>query len=73
MCPRRHQQLVQAGRPTEQLTCDRHAISDATAFLLVLLATAAILAGLAGLAGLAVIAVIAVIGVLIAIAWVVGR
>ena len=67
MCPRRHQQLVQAGRPTEQLTCDRHAISDATAFLLVLLATAAILAGLAGLAGLA------VIGVLIAIAWVVGR
>ena len=64
MCPRRHHQLVPAGRPTEQLACDRHAISDATAFLLVLLATAAILAGLAGLA---------VIGVLNAIAWVVGR
>ena len=61
MCPRRHQQLVQTGRSTEQLACDRHAISDASAFLLVLLATAAILAGLA------------VIGVLNAIAWLVGR
>ena len=63
MCHRRHQQLVRAGRPTERLVCDRHAVGDGTAVLQVLLATAAILA----LAGLA------IIGVLNAIAWLVGR
>ena len=53
MCPRQHSQLIS----------DRHAVRDATGFLLVLLATAAILA----LAGLA------IMGVLNAIAWVAGR
>ena len=63
MCARRHAQLAPAGRQTERLAGDRHAVGDAIAFLLVLLATAAILA----LAGLA------IVGVLNAIAWVVGR
>ena len=54
---------MRAGRQTQQLASDRHAVGDAIAFLLVLLATAAILA----LAGLA------IIGVLNAIAWLVGR
>ena len=61
MCARRHAELVRAGHPTERLASDRHAVSDAAALLLVLLATAAILA----LAGLA------IVGVLNAIAWVV--
>jgi hypothetical protein len=52
-----------SGPQTEQLASDRHAVSEATAMLLVLLATAAILA----LAGLA------IVGVLNAIAWLVAR
>ncbi len=63
MCTRRHAELAPAGRQSERLAGDRHAVSDAIAFLLVLVATAAILA----LAGLA------IVGVLHAIAWVVGR
>ena len=63
MCARRHTQLAPAGRQTEGLAGDRHAVSDAIAFILVLLAAAAILA----LAGLA------IVGVLHAIAWMVGR
>ena len=57
MC-RRHAGLVPAGQQSE-----RPDISDAIAFLLVLLAAAAILA----LAGLA------IVGVLHAIAWLAGR
>ena len=63
MCARRHAELAPTGRQTERLAGERHAVGDAIAFLLVLLATAAILA----LAGLA------IIGVLHAIAWMVGR
>ena len=63
MCARRHGELVPAGHQTHQLASDRHAVSDTTAVLLVLMATAAILA----LAGLA------IIGVLNAIAWLVER
>ena len=63
MCSQRHTEHLPAGLPTERLAGDRHAVSDAIAFLLVLLATAAILA----LAGLA------IVGVLHAIAWVVER
>ena len=63
MCSRQHTRPLPAGLQTERLAGDRHAVRDAIAFLLVLLATAAILA----LAGLA------IVGVLHAIAWVVGR
>ena len=63
MCARRHTELARAGRHTEQLASDRHAVGDAIAFLLVLLTTAAIVA----LAGLA------IVGVLHTIAWVVAR
>ena len=63
MCTSRHAELLQAGCQTGRRASDRHAVSDAIAFLLVLLATAAILA----LAGLA------IAGVLHAIAWVVAR
>ena len=63
MHTRRCAEVGRAGRPTERLACDRHAVGDAIAFVLVLLSTAAILA----LAGMA------IIGVLNAIAWLVGR
>ena len=63
MCTKRHTGPLPAGHQTEQLVSDHHAVSDAIAILLVLLATAAILA----LAGLA------IVGVLHVIAWVVGR
>ena len=63
MRARRHTQLAPAGRQTGRLAGDRHAVSDAIAFILVLLATAVIVA----LAGLA------IFGVLHAIAWMVGR
>jgi hypothetical protein len=63
MCSHRHIRVWPAGLQTERLAGDRHAVGDAIAFILVLLATAAILA----LAGLA------IAGVLHAIAWVVGR
>jgi hypothetical protein len=52
-----------ADGPAERLAGDRQAVSDATAMLVVLLATAAILA----LAGLA------IVGVLNAIAWLVAQ
>ena len=58
MCARRHTGPLRAGLQSEWLASDRHAVGDAVAFLLVLLATAA--------AGLA------VVGVLHAIAWLVG-
>jgi hypothetical protein len=63
MCSHRHIRVWPAGLQTERLAGDRHAVGDAIAFILVLLATAAIL----GLAGLA------IAGVLHPIAWVVGR
>ena len=63
MCSQRHTRPLPVGLQTERVAGDRHAVSDAIAFLLVLLATAAILA----LAG------VAIVGVLNAIAWVVGR
>ena len=63
MCARRHTELVRAGCQTERLASSCRVVSDAIAFLLVLVATAAILA----LAGLA------IMGVLNAIAWLVGR
>ena len=63
MCARRHTELVRAGCQTERLASSCRAVSDAIAFLLVILTTAAILA----LAGLA------IAGVLHAIAWVVAR
>ena len=58
MCTQRHTNLPRTGCRSE-----RHDVSDAIAFLLVLLAAAAILA----LAGLA------IVGVLHAIAWLAGR
>ena len=63
MCARRHIGPLPAGLQSEWLAGDRHAVSDAIAFVLVLLATAAILAA----AGLA------IVGVLHVIAWLVGR
>jgi hypothetical protein len=63
MCARRHAEPMPAGLHSERLASDHHAVSDAIAVLLVLLATAAILA----LAGLAIVAV------LNGIAWLAGR
>ena len=63
MCAVRHTGPLPAGLQSERLASDRHAVSDAIAFLLVLVATAAILA----LAG------IVLIGLLNAIAWLVAR
>ena len=62
MCARRHTEPVQASHPTQRLASGPHAISDAIAFLLVLVATAAILA----LAG------IGLVGLLNTIAWLVA-
>ena len=62
MHARRHSRL--ADRQTDWLACDRHAVSDEIAvLLLLLLATAGVLA----LAGLA------IVGVLNAIAWLVAQ
>ena len=63
MCARRHTELVRTGCQIGRPACNCHAVGDAMAFLLVLVATAAILA----LAGLA------IVGGLNAIAWVVGQ
>ena len=63
MCARRHTGPLPAGLQSERLAGDRHAVSDAFAFLLVLLATAAILA----------LASLLIVGVLNVIAWLVGR
>ena len=54
MCSQRHTGPLPAGLQTERLAGDRHAVNDAIAFLLVLVATAAILA----LAGLAIVGVV---------------
>ena len=61
MHARRHSRL--ADRQTDWLACDRHAVSDEIAVLLLLLATVGVLA----LAGLA------IVGVLNAIAWLVAQ
>ena len=63
MCARRHTGPLPAGLQSERLASDRHAVGDAIAILLVVLATAAILA----------LADLAIAGVLHVIAWVVGR